>query len=129
MLDDTGERRLDGLQVLVAEDDHLQCDGICSVIADCGATVVGPAHSVSEAHRLVISNSIDIAVVDIDLGDGDSFDLARTLQSHSLPFIFATGYDCRNIPPDFGQVKCLEKPFTEQALVRSLAEAVGETRH
>ena len=125
MRNDAGQRRLDGVHVLVAEDDHIQCDGICSALADFGATVVGPAHSLSEAHRLVISNAVDIAIVDINLGDGDSFDLARTLHSNSLPFIFATGNDCREIPPDFGQVKCLEKPFTEHALIRSLFDAVN----
>ena len=129
MFDDTGQRLLGGVHVLVAEDDHLQCDGICSVITGVGASVVGPAHSLSEAHRLVTSNSIDLAVVDIDLGDGDSFDFARILQSRCLPFIFATGYECRNIPSDFGQVKCLEKPFTEHALISALVEAISETRH
>ena len=129
MRNDAEQRLLDGLHVLVAEDDQLQCDGICSAIADFGATVVGPAHSKSEAHRLAISAAIDIAVVDIDLGDGDSFDLARTLKSQGRPFIFATGYDCREIPPDFSQVKCLEKPFSEHALFSSLVEAVSATRH
>ena len=85
MLDEADERRLDGLHVLVAEDDHIQCDGIVACITDFGATVVGPAHNLSEAHQLVTSNSIDIAVVDIDLGDGDTFDLARVLQSKGLP--------------------------------------------
>jgi CheY-like chemotaxis protein len=129
MFDDASQRRLDGVHVLVAEDDYLQCDGICSVITDVGASVVGPAHSLSEAHRLVISTSIDIAVVDINLGDGESFDFARILRSRSLPFIFATGYDCREIPTDFGQVTCLEKPFTDHALVSALVEAVSEARH
>jgi CheY-like chemotaxis protein len=129
MFDFVGERRLDGLHVLVAEDDHIQCDGIVACITDFGASVVGPAYNLSEAHQLVTSNSIDVAVVDIDLGDGDTFDFARTLQSKGLPFIFATGYDCGKVPADFEHIKCLEKPFTEQALVSSLVEAVGGTRH
>lgn len=129
MLDDTGGRRLDGLHVLVAEDDHIQCDGIVACITDFGATVVGPAHSLSEARELVRSNSVDIAVVDIDLGDGDTFDFARTLQSRGLPFIFATGYNCGKVPAGFEHIKCLEKPFTEHALVSSLVEAVSGTRH
>jgi CheY-like chemotaxis protein len=129
MLGDAGEGRLDGLHVLVAEDDHVQCDGIVACITDFGATVVGPAYNLTEAHQLITSNSIDVAVVDIDLGDGDTFDFARTLQSQGLPFIFATGYNCRKVPVDFEHVKCLEKPFTEHALVNSLVEAVSETRH
>lgn len=128
MFEYASQRPLEGVHVLVAEDDHLQCDGICSVITDIGASVVGPAHSLSEAHRLVTSRSIDIAVVDIDLGDGNSFDFARILTSQNLPFIFATGYDCRQIPADFEQVKCLEKPFTEHALVSALVEGVSKTR-
>lgn len=119
MFDDAGQRLLDGVHVLVAEDDHVQCDGICSVIIDIGASVVGPAHTLSEAHRLATSNSIDVAVLDI----------ARVLQSRNLPFIFATGYDCADIPPDFGQVSCLEKHFTEHALLSALVEAVSQTPH
>lgn len=128
MLDDAGQKRLEGLHVLVAEDDHVQCDGIVACITDFGATVVGPAHSLSEARQLITSNSIDIAVVDIDLGDGDTFDFARALQSRGLPFIFATGYNCRKVPADFEHVKCLEKPFTEHALVSSVVEAISDIR-
>lgn len=131
MLDEAGKKRLEGLHVLVAEDDHVQCDGIVACITEYGATVVGPAHNLPEASQLVSSNAIDIALVDIDLGDGDTFDFARTLQAKGLPFIFATGYNCRKVPAAFKHVQCLEKPFTEHSLVSSLAEAAssGQRRH
>jgi len=129
MFDEINGRRLDGLRILVAENDYIQCDGIVSCLAAMGATVVGPAHSLPEARQLLASNSIHFAIIDINLGDGVSFDLADALQSRSLPFIFATGYDCRNIPPELRHIKCLPKPFTEHALVSLLVDTVGETRH
>lgn len=123
------ERQLDGLRVLVAEDDHIQCDGIVACVAALGAIVVGPAHSLPEAHELVASKPVDLAIVDIDLGDGASFDLAKALQSRSLPFVFATAYDCHKVPREFEHIRCVEKPFTERALVSSLVETVHHARH
>jgi DNA-binding response OmpR family regulator len=129
MFDDACERLLDGLHVLVAEDDLIQCDGIAGWLAASGAVVVGPAHTLSEAQQLVAADWANIAVVDIDLGDGASFDLAENLQAKSLPFIFATAFQCRKVPPKFEHVRCLEKPFTQHALVRSLVLTVSETPH
>jgi DNA-binding NtrC family response regulator len=129
MRDNADQRPLDGLHILVAEDDFLQCDGICSSIVAAGGVVVGPAYTLPEAQQLVAANGFHIALVDIDLGDGTSFDLASKIESQGLPFIFATGLDCRNVPPAFEHIRCLEKPFTEHDLVRTLVETASSTRH
>lgn len=129
MCHDADQRPLDGLHILVAEDDFLQSDGIVSSIVASGGTVVGPAYTLPEAQQLIAADGFHIAIVDIDLGDGASFDLARNLQSQGLPFIFATGHDCRNVPPAFENIRCLEKPFTEHDLVRSLADAARGRQH
>ena len=129
MVDDPSERRLGGLYILVAEDDHIQCDGMFTCIVALDALVVGPAHDMRTAQSLVAARAIDLAIIDIDLGDDASFDLADALHSRRLPFIFATGHNCRKIPDRFAHIACQQKPFTEHALVRSLALAAIDPRH
>ena len=129
MLHKVIERQFSGLHVLVAEDDYIQCDWIVACLSDLGASVVGPAHCALQAHELLASERVQFAIVDLDLGDGVSFELAGGLHSRQVPFIFATGYDCLEIPAEFAHIRCLLKPFTERALADLLTSAVSDTCH
>lgn len=117
-----------GLRVLVVEDDIVQSDELCLCMTDAGAIVVGPCGKAGEAIALIDAEGIDIAIVDINLGDGASYEVAGHLLAAKLPFLFVTGYDCVALPEEFGHVECLDKPFSEVHLVRAIAGAFATTR-
>ena len=123
--DASSARLLEGCHILVVEDDCIQCDGIVASLSDAGATIIGPAINLNDAMQLCDKGGIHFAVVDIDLGDGPSFDLAWHLRQLKVPFLFATGYECRKIPPGLEDVACLEKPFAQHALVHAAARTAG----
>ena len=111
---------LQGLNVLVVEDNYLQAEQIRLCLVDAGAIVHGPAVKLEETAELISMNGVDTAVIDINLGDGPDFDVAGHLLRANLPFMFVTGYNCRELPEEFKHISCLQKPFLDVHLVRAL---------
>ena len=112
---------LDGLRILIVEDDYYLATDARTIIEQAGGTVVGPFGTVEEARAAIDADSADLAVIDINLGDGPAFDLARELDSAKLPFLFATGYDQAAVPDDLKTVVRLEKPFRPAELISAAA--------
>ena len=62
----------------------------------------------------------------MNLGQGPSFDLARTLSERAVPFAFVTGYDRSTIPEEFASVVRFEKPVDVRRVVRMLANMLQD---
>jgi DNA-binding LytR/AlgR family response regulator len=87
--------------------------------------VLGPCPSEAAAREEMEDARPTGAVVDINLGHGPSFKLARMLKDRGIPFVFITGYDETIIPPEFDAVDRLQKPVEFRQIVGSLAAALG----
>jgi len=115
-------RRLDSRRVLVVEDQYYLATDICEWLEAAGATVVGPAPDAPQACELIQQEQVDLAVLDINLGHGPTFEVAQKLSEREVPFLFATGYDISAIPSEFRGATRLEKPFSGRALVTAVEE-------
>ena len=111
---------LDGMRVLVVEDDYFIADEICSALRAHGAEVIGPSPDVEHGRRLARSEAIDCAVLDINLHGDLAFSLASELRERGTPAIFATGYDHSVLPEEFSGVVRLEKPVNLRALLQAV---------
>ncbi len=112
-----------GLRVLVVEDMFLVAEELSYNLEDWGCEVVGPAGGVDEALRLVESERLDGALLDVNLGDERCFPIAATLEKQGVPFIFLTGYDMSSaFPPQFEAVPRLSKPVDLQRLENAMGE-------
>ena len=120
------EMQLDGLRVLIVEDDYYLATDNMAVIEAAGGKVVRPFGTDNEARASLDTEGADLAVVDINLGNGPVFDLARHLQSIKLPFLFATGYDQEVVPNDLSDVVRLEKPFRPAELINAAVSVLQE---
>lgn len=116
---------LAGRRILVVEDDFYLADDAARALRAAGARVVGPTPRSTLALDLVARDGIDAAVVDINLGEGLSFELADALKRHGVPFVFVTGYDEVLIPPRLAHVAMVQKPAEMKALVRAVADLLG----
>ena len=67
----------------------------------------------------------NLAVIDLNLGSGPEFDIARRLKTLGVPMLIVTGYDDHIVPPDLAAVYCLHKPVTSGKLVAVAAALVG----
>lgn len=115
------EMPLNGLRILVVEDDYYLATDTQAVIEEAGGKVVGPFGTAAEARAALDADGADLAVIDINLGSGPAFDLARHLHATKLPFLIATGYDQAVVPDDLKTVVRLEKPFRAAELVSAAA--------
>jgi CheY-like chemotaxis protein len=114
--------RLDGLKVLVVEDEMMVSMLIEDMLSDLGCQVVGPAARIEDALELVKSAEIDCAVLDVNLGGQPIFPLADVLRERGAPFAFATGYGDAGLRDKDKGTPVLQKPFREIDLARILSE-------
>ena len=118
----TETRSLAGRRILVVEDDYYLASDACDWLRREGAEVIGPFRSTDEAYQALDAGAVDVAVIDINLGEGPTFRLASRLAAAGVPFAFATGYDAVALPENFRDRPRLEKPFTGAQLVRAVSQ-------
>jgi CheY-like chemotaxis protein len=118
----TDPTALDGLRVLVVEDEMMVAMLIEDMLTDLGCIVVGPAARLDEAIALANGVEIDCAVLDVNLGGQPIFPLADILRASGKPFAFATGYGDAGLREADRGAPVMQKPFREGDLARVLGE-------
>ncbi len=111
---------LRGMNILVVEDEYMLAMDLARQIEHMGATVLGPAPTLSDTNRYV--DIADAAILDIMLGGEKVFPLADKLAARRVPFVFLTAYDGQAIPANLKEVRLLHKPATAQQLARALLQ-------
>lgn len=116
---------LQGLRVLVVEDEALVAMMIEDFLSDAGCAVLGPAATVAEAMELLRRHAIDAATLDINLGTEEVRPVAEALEAAGTPFILLSGYDHGNVFQRYRHWPLLQKPFTRESLTRTLTDVVA----
>ena len=112
------------LRVLVVEDEILVAMLIEDMLADLGFEVLGPAMRLDAALTMALDESFDLAVLDVNLANEQSFPVAQLLQERGIPFVFATGYGLRGLDERFKEVTTLQKPFEPDQLANAISLAL-----
>ena len=116
---------LNGLSVLVLEDDFYIAEDAKAALEEAGAKVLGPFAASREAIAEAAEAGADCALVDLNLGSGQSFEPARRLLQMGVPVVVMTGYDASIIPEAFSNVPCLQKPTQPRNIVAAVERACG----
>lgn len=96
------------------------------LLGDLGCAVVGPAASAREAIAAVEKEGFDLALLDVNLGEGEtSFPAAEILRRRGVPFAFVTGYGDQGVRPDLRDVPILSKPIDPRQLARIIERLGG----
>jgi CheY-like chemotaxis protein len=104
-----------GRRVLIVEDDYFLAQSMQSAFAKLGAEVIGPVPTVDAALDLIDeSQTLDAAVLDLNLRGRMAYPIADALRSRGIPFVFATGYDVFDIDAGYTEVQRCEKPVNPQ---------------
>lgn len=111
------------LRVLIVEDDALIAADLGDVVADAGHIVLGPVDSVCRARDAV--GRCDAALLDANVTDGTTFELAASLQQAGRPFVFVTALTPADLPAGLCGVRLLRKPY-RIADVRHWLARLGE---
>jgi CheY-like chemotaxis protein len=119
---------LDGLRILVVEDVLLIADVVADELRDCGCTVVGPVGRLQPALTIAQEQSLDGAIIDVNLNGELAFPLGGILQQRHIPFVFLTGYDASNaFPEEYRDCPKFHKPFRSAQFVEFMTRHLAPT--
>src|SRR5258708_21324861 len=94
----TSTRHLEGLSVLVVEDETMVALLIEDMLLELGCRQVRHASGVEMAMTSLREQRPDFAMLDVNLNRELVFPVAAWLQEARIPFIFATGYGGPTLP-------------------------------
>ncbi|HEY8564090.1 MAG TPA: response regulator [Beijerinckiaceae bacterium] len=118
----TGEG-LDGLRVLVVEDEAAISLLLEDMLLDFGCEVVGPAARLATALEVAGKEALDLAILDVNVAGEPIYPVAEALQARGVPFVFSTGYGSAGIRDEFRERPVLQKPFAQNDLRQKLIAA------
>lgn len=112
---------LDGQKVLLVEDSLIIALDAEDILRRLGAHNVSTEGTVEGAIDLIETERPELAILDINLGDQNSFAIADRLQQLGIPFLFATGYGEQAQLPEIHRSRMVvQKPYTMENVARAL---------
>ena len=113
--------------VLVVEDNPIIAFDMADMLRDMAVAEVHIAASVAEAVDLIETAPPVAALLDVDLGRGEtSLEVAERLAALNIPFVLTTGHaDAGGMLADFPAAPVLRKPFDGAGMRSSLAALLG----
>jgi CheY-like chemotaxis protein len=116
---------LEGLRVLVVEDEFLVATLIEDMLTSAGCVVSGPIPRLPAALDAVDRGAFDAAVLDVNLGGDRVYPVADALSRRNVPFLFVTGYGTGGLPAVYAERPRLCKPFKMADLLDTLSSLVA----
>jgi len=114
---------LAGLRVLVVEDEPVVAMCLEDILEELGCVTIGPAARLTEGMALATGETLDAAILDINLGGERSTEIAATLRARGVPFAFASGYG--SLPEGFADRMMVEKPYRTADIGGMLSRLLG----
>ncbi len=114
-------------RILVVEDSFLVVSALEDLFQEIGWTTVGPATRVSDALLLARTETLDAALLDVNLNGEMSWDVAVALKERGVPYLFSTGYGSgAMLPPGLAGSPVISKPFDLEELERRIRAVINE---
>lgn len=121
---DAEERRLTPARVLLVEDNAIVAMSAEEQLLEIGVEQVFLARSVAEAEAHCDSQKFDFALLDFDLGNETSINVAARLKRAEIPFAFASGFgEFLDLPSELLGSAILKKPYLIADLERALLQS------
>ena len=115
-------QRLDGVRVLLVEDNFAVAKSLRYLIEGLGGEIGGLASNVAKSLELIESCAFDVAVLDIRIGNELITETADRIVSLDKPVIFLTGYaDLELLPEHLRTRPFLSKPVNPDELLETIA--------
>lgn len=116
-------RLLEGHELLLVEDSLIIALDAEDIANRLGAASVTLLASMEAALESIDTRKPSVAMLDINLGDRNSFAIADALQELGIPFLFATGYGEQALLPMHHRGRIvIQKPYTLENVARAMDE-------
>lgn len=117
---------LKGHDILLVEDSLIIALDAEDIAQRLGAATVTTAATVHGALDQIDAHKPTVAMLDINLGDRNSYPIADRLAELGVPFIFATGYgEQANLPMEHRGRPVVQKPYTLENVARALDSLIA----
>jgi CheY-like chemotaxis protein len=117
-------QELNGLRILVVEDEAAISLLLEDMLLDFGCEVVGPAGRLAAALDLAASETFDLAILDVNVAGESIYPVAEALAERNVPFVFSTGYGSAGIKDSYRDRPVVQKPFAQSDLRQRLLSAL-----
>lgn len=117
-----GEPGLDGVRVLIVEDETLVAMMLEDLLEEVGCRIAGAAATVAQAleQLAALAGQVDAAVLDVNLGGEKVYPVADALAARGVPFMFATGYGTSGVSERYPERTVIAKPYQLRTLSQAL---------
>jgi DNA-binding response OmpR family regulator len=116
------------LRILVAEDELVTAYDLCDTFEEAGYKVEGPHAGISSAMLACQKEKPDLAILDIELADGLSYELAQKLIDDNVPVILhSERAECDALAARFPQAVALAKPCPPATLLDAVGRVLATT--
>jgi CheY-like chemotaxis protein len=112
-----------GSRILLIEDDIEFASVLVRMLVTLGHTVAGPLARLDDAVDAAQQESVDLAVLDVDLHGKATSSVAEMLDARHIPFVVMTGYSADELSSPFRNRPTLQKPFRQRDLLVALEAA------
>lgn len=113
---------LQGKRVMIVEDESLVALMIEDILLEQECEILGPYTNLADALTAAHGETMDVALLDVNLRGVKIYPVARALSDRGVPFLLLSGYGADAVPADEPSWRACAKPFTPQDLIRMLTE-------
>lgn len=113
--------------VLILEDDAILALDLETIVCCWTDAKVTSCRSIAQAKRALVG-AFDLALLDIDVVDGKSYELAAALKAKGLPFVFVSGSSERDMPEDLRDAAFITKPYDKRSIERVVSSITTARR-
>jgi DNA-binding response OmpR family regulator len=111
-------------RVLVVEDELVIAMLAESALAGAGYRVIGPVGHLAVALEAAGEETLDAALLDINLAGQAVYPVADILAGRNVPFAFVTGHDPAIIPPEHRHRPIVTKPYRAHGLLAAVSKLI-----
>lgn len=113
-------------RILIVEDDVFVALDLEMIVSREREAEVIAVNSVAAAARA--AERVDMAILDIDVVDGKTYELARALEERRTPFIFVSASRRDELPAELGDKTFIPKPYDPDAVIRAVQRTLEARR-
>jgi DNA-binding response OmpR family regulator len=114
------------LRILVAEDEFITAFDLCDTFEEAGYEVEGPHAGISSAMLACQKEKPDLAILDIELADGLTYELAQRLIDDNVPVILhSEPADASEVAARFPGATTLAKPCPPAKLLDTVSRVIA----
>jgi CheY-like chemotaxis protein len=113
-------------RILLVEDEGMIAMLVEDMLEDLGHELVRVANRLEEAVTAAGTETIDLAILDLNLGGVLTYPAADVLAERGIPFIFATGYGSGGLKAAYSARPTLQKPFDTESLGQAIRQVLGQ---